>query len=58
VVGGEGCRRGVGEFQILIPCHHILNFQHDTSSIDDMSGKATRKTQVTIKTFTKTGNCI
>ena len=53
--GGGG--EGVGEFQILIPYHHILNFQHDTSTIYDMSGKTARKTQVTIKTFTKTGNC-
>ena len=48
---------GAGEFQILIPCRHILNFQHDTGTIYDMSGKAARKTQVTIKTFTETGNC-
>ena len=54
-LGGGGGR--AGEFQILIPCHHILNFQHDTSTIDDMSGKAARKTRVTIKAFTETGNC-
>ena len=55
--GGGGGGGGAGEFQILIPCRHILNFQHDTGTIYDMSGKAARKTQVTIKTFTETGNC-
>ena len=54
-LGGGG--EGLVSSKSMILYHHVLNFQHDTSTLDDMSGKAARKTQVTIKTFTETGHC-